>query len=267
MAGKVFINYRRDEDAGIAGRLYDHLSKEFDQQNVFMDVDSIRPGFDYIKQPDDQVAKCCILLAVIGSRWLDATDASGQRRLDKPNDFVRAEIASALKRDIPVVPVLLDGATMPQESELPEDLKALTRRQAVELRNTRFVADSEVIIRCVREVLPRRGLPHARIAAAIAAFVLAAAAGAYWLVAPHGNRSIVVSNPVQKDVVEQTSRGSPQKEAVEQKSQGAEKSSGTTKPADGKSANLTWRSFTVRPTLDRVRTGETFKRPYLGIQV
>ena len=154
MAGKVFINYRRDEAAGVAGRLYDLLSKEFDEQNVFMDVDSIQPGLDYIEQLDDQVANCGILLAVIGPRWVGATDATGQRRLDKPDDFVRVEIASALKRDIPVIPVLLDGARLPQESELPEDLKALTRRQAVELRHSHFAADSEVIVRSVRKVLP-----------------------------------------------------------------------------------------------------------------
>src|SRR5262245_515789 len=157
MTRKVFVNYRRDETAGIAGRLYDRLSREFDERNVFMDVDSIEPGLDFVKQLDEQVASCGILLAVIGPHWIGAADASGQRRLLKPNDYVRIEIAAALKRDIPVVPVLLDGARMPLDSELPDDLKPLRRRQSVELRHSRFADDADVIVRSVRKALPGGG--------------------------------------------------------------------------------------------------------------
>jgi hypothetical protein len=102
-----------------------------------------------------EVSKCDAVLAVIGPHWLNATDSKGNRRLDDKHDYARIEIASALKRDIPVIPVLVDGATMPAESDLPEDLSSLARRHALELRHTRFASDADAIISALRTVPPK----------------------------------------------------------------------------------------------------------------
>jgi hypothetical protein len=158
MAG-IFINYRREDAPGVAGRLFDHLATKFSRQQLFMDVDAMKPGIDFVKQLDAHVAQCSVVIAVIGRHWLDATDQSGRRRLDSSNDYVRIELASALKRDIPVIPVLVDGAAMPSEESLSDDLKSLARRHALELRHTRFNDDAEVILRALQESVSARGSP------------------------------------------------------------------------------------------------------------
>src|ERR1700758_5203841 len=129
MAGTIFINYRRDDSAGAAGRLYDRLAHAFGRKNIFMDVDHIPAGIDFVAHLSKQVAACRVLVVVIGPKWLEAVDEAGRRRLDQPDDFVAIEIAAALARDIPVIPVLLD-ARMPRGSELPDALKPLARRHA-----------------------------------------------------------------------------------------------------------------------------------------
>jgi hypothetical protein len=91
MAGKIFINYRRGDDPGFTGRLFDRLEDAFPPEQLFMDVDSIAPGLDFVRVLEEQVAACDIFLAVIGQHWLDARDAAGNRRLDNPGDFVRIE--------------------------------------------------------------------------------------------------------------------------------------------------------------------------------
>ena len=110
MADKIFINYRREDSIGTAGRLRDRLAGTFGQQNLFMDVDNIPAGVDFVADLNNQVATCRVFLAVIGPNWLDAKDETGRRRLGNPDDFVVIEIAAALSRNIPVIPVLLDGA-------------------------------------------------------------------------------------------------------------------------------------------------------------
>jgi uncharacterized protein YecT (DUF1311 family) len=174
MAG-IFINYRREDAAGEAGRLFDHLAKSF-SGSLFMDVDAMKPGIDFVKQLDTQVSQCHVLLAVIGPHWLDIKDHSGQRRIDSERDYVRIELASALKRDIPVVPVLVDGAVLPSEDELPADLKPLARRQALELRHTRFNADANAIVHALEEILPQHRVPWRIISAGTVAVGVAAIA-------------------------------------------------------------------------------------------
>jgi hypothetical protein len=98
MSGSIFISYRRDDSEGEAGRLYDDLIRIFGMEAVFMDVSDIHPGKDFRQAIDDNVAKCAVLLAMIGPGWTTVQDASGSRRLGQPNDFVRLEIASALTR-------------------------------------------------------------------------------------------------------------------------------------------------------------------------
>ena len=114
MAPKLFISYRRDDSAGYAGRVHDRLQREFGPDLLFMDVDFIPLGVNFSKVLVEEVAKCDVLLAVIGPDWLDARDEKGRRRLETPDDFVRVEIGTALKRGIPVIPILLEGTRVPK---------------------------------------------------------------------------------------------------------------------------------------------------------
>ena len=109
--GNIFISYRRDDAIATAGRLRDRLVSEFGRARVFVDVDDIPHGRDFVKVLEAKVAECEVLLAIIGPRWIDSRDRDGRRRLDLADDFVRIEIGSALQReDIAVIPVLVDGA-------------------------------------------------------------------------------------------------------------------------------------------------------------
>lgn len=139
--GKIFISYRRQETAWPARQLYEVLVARFGAGSVFKDVDDIDPGDDFVERITDAVAACDVLLALIGNRWATMTDARGRRRLDDPDDFVRLELTAALTRGVRVVPILVDGAAMPQADELPPDLLPLTRRQAVEISPVGFNTD------------------------------------------------------------------------------------------------------------------------------
>jgi Sel1 repeat/TIR domain len=127
------------------------LSQTFGRRNLFMDVDRIPAGVDFVAHLNSQIAACKIALVVIGPHWLEAKDESGGRRLDNPDDFVTIEIATALARNIRVIPVLVDGARMPKAGELPDPLKALARRQAVEVRQLHFRRDAEALIEKMNE--------------------------------------------------------------------------------------------------------------------
>jgi hypothetical protein len=143
----IFFNYRREVTAGHAYRLHDFLVAGTDERpgfsddQIFMDIDTIRPGDDFRKVIAEAVAECDVFLAVIGRRWTRLEDQKGRPRLANANDFVRLEIEAALKREIPVVPVLVDGAEMPDESELPKSIADLAYRNAVELSDTRWQYD------------------------------------------------------------------------------------------------------------------------------
>src|SRR5262245_60015321 len=156
MEGRIFINYRREISAAAAGRLSDRLTPHFDQGRLFMDIDGIEPGVDFVKALDDQVAQASAFITVIGPGWSDLKDAEGRRRLDQPNDYVRIEIEAALKRDIRVIPVLVDGAHMPRETELPESLKPLSRRNAVTLTHQRFGAEADELALSLQHALGLR---------------------------------------------------------------------------------------------------------------
>jgi formylglycine-generating enzyme required for sulfatase activity len=155
MSGQIFISYRREESAASAGRLFDRLSNYFSANQIFMDVDSIDLGENFVKTIGETVGSCDVLIAVIGKGWLTSRDQEGQRRLDNPDDFVRLEIATALKRDIRVIPVLVDGASMPQPRDLPDDLKTLVHRNALVLSHDRFRPDSERLVVAVKRVLEK----------------------------------------------------------------------------------------------------------------
>ncbi|HEY1731445.1 MAG TPA: PASTA domain-containing protein [Terriglobales bacterium] len=149
----IFISYRRNDTEGEAGRLFDDLVSEFGENSVFMDVAAIEAGRDFRKVIDESVATCGVLLAIIGKNWVDAKDDNGQRRLDDATDFVRLETASALRRDIPVIPILVRGAKMPRAEELPEDLRDLAYRNCVELTHARWNSDLELLTNALRRQL------------------------------------------------------------------------------------------------------------------
>jgi len=146
----IFVSYRRDDAEGEAGRLADDLAEIFEESSVFMDVNAIQPGRDFRKAIDESIHQCSVLLAILGPGWLHSKDAIGQRRLDDKSDFLRLEVASALRRDIPVIPVLVRGAKMPRAEQLPEDLQELAYRNAVELTHARWKSDLQVLVRALR---------------------------------------------------------------------------------------------------------------------
>jgi hypothetical protein len=136
-----FISYRRDDSAGHVGRLYDALSARFGRQRLFFDIDHIAPGQDFVQVLDNSLNRCSVLLVVIGKRWA-GSGRVGSRRIDQPDDFVRLEVAAALRRpDLRVIPVLIQGAKMPGPASLPDDLKDLSRRNATELSDLRWKED------------------------------------------------------------------------------------------------------------------------------
>jgi hypothetical protein len=137
----VFISYRREDTAGYAGRLFDALVLRFGEPDVFMDLTDITPGSDFAEAIDRELSSCQLLLVLIGRNWLTSGDEQGHRRLQDPQDFIRREVATALARNIFVVPVLVQGARMPTAEQLPEDLKTLARRQAIELSDSRWDTD------------------------------------------------------------------------------------------------------------------------------
>jgi len=151
--GGIFISYRREETAGQAGRLYDRLSGRFGAGRVFMDVDSIAFGMDFVQAVTEAVAGCDVLLALIGRQWTAVADGRGRRRIENPDDFVRVEIEAALARDIRVVPVLVEGAVLPDAGDLPPELRPLVRRQALVLTHAGFGAEVSRLIAAIDQVL------------------------------------------------------------------------------------------------------------------
>jgi len=148
----IFISYRREDSAGYAGRLYDRLAAHFGADRVFMDVEGIEPGVDFVDAIERAVASCEVLIVIIGNEWL-AANSAGKRRLDDPKDFVRIETAAALARGIRVVPVLVEDAAMPRGEDLPADLTPLVRRQALELSHKQWDATSGELIRTLEKIL------------------------------------------------------------------------------------------------------------------
>ena len=175
----VFISYRQDDSAGWAGRLADDLADRIGGERVFRDV-KIPAGVDYEQHIERVLDGCDVVLAVIGPHWATAADASGALRLDVPGDLLRREIERALQRpDVEVIPVLVHRARMPDPATLPEGLRALTRRQAVELSDARWTRDVDELAAQALDELdhdPPRPQPHPGGAAGASAMVAAGAA-------------------------------------------------------------------------------------------
>jgi transcriptional regulator with XRE-family HTH domain len=150
----IFISYRRSDQPALAGRLYDKLLGRFGEAQVFMDVDSIDLGLDFVQVLERTLAQSKALVVIIGPDWLSAKDEDGKRRIDRPDDFVRLEIETALRReDVRVIPILVEGTRMPRESELPESIKALSRRNGRDISNARFNSDCLELISTLERIL------------------------------------------------------------------------------------------------------------------
>jgi hypothetical protein len=147
----VFISYRRGETAGEARALYSDLAAILGKDSVFMDVDTIALGRDFRQVLRERLESCDLLLALVGRNWVDSSNPSGQRRLEDPDDYVRLEIDAALKRNIPVIPVRVQGAEMPTVEQLPEAIRDFAYRNAFELSHNRWNSD-------VQEMTKRLGL-------------------------------------------------------------------------------------------------------------
>ncbi len=164
-APKVFISYRREETAAYAGRLYDAMVPQFGERNVFMDVD-LEPGIDFVQRITAAVSACHVLIVVMGPRWATLEDEDGVR-IAEPGDFVRLEVGTALRRsDVTVIPVLVSGARMPDPDDLPPDIAPITRRNALELSDTRWRYDVGRLTKTLDELLaewraPSRWTPRA----------------------------------------------------------------------------------------------------------
>ncbi len=155
---KVFITYRREETAAHAGRLYDAMVARFGESNVFMDVD-MAPGVDFVERITDAVAACHVLIVVMGPRWATVEDEQGRPRLADPEDFVRLEVETALRRpEVTPIPVLVAGARMPRRGDLPPEVQAITRRNALELGDQRWRDDVGRLISTLDELLAASSL-------------------------------------------------------------------------------------------------------------
>jgi TIR domain len=150
---KVFISYRREETAAYAGRLYDAMVSRFGEDNVFMDV-NMAPGIDFVERITEVIAACQVLIVVIGPTWATVEDERGKARMADPEDFVRLEVQTALRRpDVTPIPVLVSGARMPKREDLPPEIQAITRRNALELSHERWRYDMGRLIKTLDELL------------------------------------------------------------------------------------------------------------------
>ncbi len=180
----MFISYRRDDSAGYAGRLLDRLVLRLGRDHVFRDIENIGPGEEFAETIRKRLATCDVLLVIIGPRWLSAVDEQGRNRLENADDLVRMEIKLGLERKIRVIPILLPGTRMPNASELPAALAALSQLNAVEIREAHFDHDATQLIEVIGS--KRRGVwlgwmrPIYFFAALTGAALLLAAAVLVW---------------------------------------------------------------------------------------
>ena len=157
---KVFISYRREDSVFVAGRIYDRMVSQLGPEHVFFDVEpEFRPGYGFENFLSEKVSACNALITIIGKGWLAAHDRQSRRCLDELDDFMRIEIETALNRGIWVIPVLVDGAVMPRQEDLPEALKSLAHRQGLVFSQVCFDSDFERLVTALRQVAEVQSVP------------------------------------------------------------------------------------------------------------
>ena len=172
----VFVSYRREDSAPYAGRICDRLGDALGPEHVFIDVQDIAPGMDFVETIESVVGKCDVLVAVIGPRWTEVLKSR-----DDEQDFVEHEITAALQRGITVIPVLVGGAVMPAERDLPKRLSGFSRRQALAISDTDFDRGAGELLRAVERVTSVQKTPKKALWAVIAASLIIAIAGSAFL--------------------------------------------------------------------------------------
>ena len=184
---KIFISYRREDSQHAVDRLQDVMKPYLKnpKRDLFVDVDNIPIGVDFEAHLQTKISQCDAVLAVMGPGWLTARAPNGQPRLERPDDFVRTEIAAALQRGIPVVPVLLDGTSMPRADQLPADIRDLTKRNGAQLDRKSFRADVDHIMSGLGFGQRKSALPKVLIGLTTAIIVIA---GGAWAVQEWGSR-------------------------------------------------------------------------------
>ena len=157
--GNIFVSYRRSDSADVVGRLLDRLGDSVGGSEIFRDIDDIELGADFAEAIDAAITSASVLLVAIGPTWLGEA-ASGGRRIDDPRDFVRLEVAAALARDIPIIPLLVRGADMPRAADLPTDIEGLALRNGIQIRpDPDFDIDVERLSQRLEPILPTPGEP------------------------------------------------------------------------------------------------------------
>jgi hypothetical protein len=158
-SGDVYISYRRSDAAHVASRLWAFLSEALGRGRVFLDVDSIRPGETYVDALRTGIEHAAAVLVLIGPEWLESRADPGIRRLDDPQDHVRQEVELSLELGKKVLPVLVDGASMPSAGELPASLAGLSRRNALSMSQETFAADASRLLDALRDLRLSAGVP------------------------------------------------------------------------------------------------------------
>jgi hypothetical protein len=152
----IFISYRRADTGPHARLLQVRLSERFPDARVFMDLDSIEAGEDFAAAIRDAIDSCRVMIALIGRQWATIADEDGRRRLDDPDDYVRFEIRTALRRGMRVIPVLVDGARPVRGEQLPADLRRLARLSALEMSYDRYQYDTDRLIAIIEKALAQQ---------------------------------------------------------------------------------------------------------------
>ena len=148
----LFLCYRREDTQDAAGRLHDRLVTAYGRDRVFMDIDSVPLGIDFVEHVTQQIGQCNAVIVMIGKRWRTIKEQN-RRRLDNEDDLVRAEIRAALQQRIPVIPVTVQNAKMPKGKDLPDDIRFLARRNGIQLDAARWKADVERLIKELDRVM------------------------------------------------------------------------------------------------------------------
>jgi hypothetical protein len=161
MTGRIFINYRRKDTQGFAHAIFTLLELHFGREELCMDIELMRPGWNFTEVLDDILTSCDVMLTLIGPQWLKIKGDEGGRRLDDPEDWVRMEIVSAMERNIPIIPVLLSGAAMPKPKSLPDAVKRLSNFQAYTIGD-RFKSDVEGLIEEIERILVDAAVERSR---------------------------------------------------------------------------------------------------------